>query len=102
MKRIDKKVSNFSGNKLTVSVFGASHDEKIGVTVSGLNKGDKIDEEILQKFLDRRKPSASAFSPPQSQPDGANCRAGNGILLNISQGSSAQPAASQHSLVGMA
>jgi len=69
MKRIDKKVSTFSGNKLTVSVFGASHDEKIGVTVSGLNKGDKIDEEILQKFLDRRKPSASAFSTPRKESD---------------------------------
>ena len=37
----------------------------------------------------------------RSQPRGATCFTGKGMRLNISQGSSAQPAASQHSLVGM-
>ena len=36
-----------------------------------------------------------------SQPRGANWFSGKGIRLNISQGSSPQPGASQHSLVGI-
>lgn len=37
----------------------------------------------------------------QSQPLGVNWAAGKGMRLNSSQGSSAQPGESQHSLVGM-
>ena len=46
--KVDKKQSIFKGKKLTIEIFGASHDSEIGTRVQGFN-GEKIDREKLQK-----------------------------------------------------
>lgn len=47
-------MSSVCGRKLTVTVFGQSHAEAIGVVVDGLPAGLRIDMEELQAFLQRR------------------------------------------------
>jgi len=49
-------MSSEFGNLLRVGVFGQSHGKAIGVTVHGLPAGEAIDLELLQQFLDRRRP----------------------------------------------
>ena len=61
--------SVYQGRKVTVEIFGASHAEKIGVKIKGLNKGDSFNEEDLQSFLDRRKPSADVYSTSRKEAD---------------------------------
>ena len=63
--------STYKGEKLTITIFGESHSEEIGVEIKGLPLGAKIDEEKLQSFLDRRKPGTSEFSTPRKEPDKA-------------------------------
>ena len=70
MQTIDKKRSVFKGNKLTVTIFGASHDSEIGVVVNGFPKAP-INFDELQRFLDRRKPNSSAYSTPRKESDKA-------------------------------
>ena len=70
MQTVDKKRSTFKGKKLTVTVFGASHDSEIGVIVKGYEKSP-INLDELQRFLDRRKPNSSAYSTPRKESDNA-------------------------------
>ena len=55
------------GRNLKVDIYGASHAEKIGVTVEGIPEGQKIDFEKLQKFLNRRAPGQNAWSTPRKE-----------------------------------
>ena len=49
-------MSSEFGKLLRVSVFGQSHGKAIGVNIDGLPAGEAIDMEVLNAFLDRRKP----------------------------------------------
>lgn len=62
-------MSTFNGKKISVSVFGQSHSEAIGVTVDGLPAGIRLDGEKIAAFMKRRAPSASAFSTSRAEPD---------------------------------
>ncbi len=62
-------MSVFRGKKISVSVFGQSHSEAIGVTVDGLPAGIIIDGEKVAAFMSRRAPSASSFSTARKEPD---------------------------------
>lgn len=64
----DNNTSVYNGKRLKLSVFGASHAEEIGVTVTGLDN-QSYDQEDLQKFLDRRKPKKSAYSTTRKEDD---------------------------------
>ena len=54
---------------LNVKIQGASHADRITLFVDGLPKGKKIDLDELQKFVDRRKASLSAFSTKRIEGD---------------------------------
>ncbi len=62
-------MSSEFGKNLTVSIFGQSHGEAIGVVINGLPSGEKIDFVRLQEFLDRRKGGKNAFSTKRSEAD---------------------------------
>lgn len=47
---------NVIGNNLTLTIFGESHNEYIGVTIDGLTPGIKIDYDYINKCLSRRRP----------------------------------------------
>ncbi|MCQ3034947.1 MAG: chorismate synthase [Bacilli bacterium] len=49
-------MSNVLGNNLIVNIYGESHSEKIGVTVLGLPKGIKVDDEVIKCALAKRRP----------------------------------------------
>lgn len=59
---------SLSGN-LRVTVFGQSHGNVVGVTVSGLPAGERIDMERLRSFLARRAPNGGVLSTARREAD---------------------------------
>lgn len=62
-------MSVFKGKSLRLEIFGASHAEKIGVTVTGLPTGEAVDIIELEAFMDRRAPGTSRFATARREPD---------------------------------
>ena len=62
-------MSSTWGNKIKISVFGQSHAEAIGVCVDGLPAGERVDQEELRRFMQRRAPGRSAVSTPRREAD---------------------------------
>lgn len=50
------------GNNIIFSIFGESHGEQMGITIHNLPNGLKIDEERINKELQRRRPEESLSS----------------------------------------
>jgi hypothetical protein len=57
------------GNNLKISIYGGSHDERIGVKLTGFPKGFQADLDALQKFLARRAPGNSDLATPRKEAD---------------------------------
>lgn len=68
VKYNDKQYSVYSGRKLNIEIFGASHAEEIGVKIKGFGT-EAVDVEKLQFFLDRRKAVKTAYSTKRFEPD---------------------------------
>ena len=64
----DKEYSVFQGRKLQIEIFGASHAEKIGVKVNGLD-GETIDQDALKEFMGRRRAKKFAYSTTRIESD---------------------------------
>ena len=47
------------GTLFRVSTWGESHGKGIGVVIDGCPAGLPLDEEDIQRYLDRRKPGQS-------------------------------------------
>lgn len=62
-------MSSEFGKILRVSIFGQSHGKAIGVNIDGLPAGESIDLEILNQFLDRRKPGKNPMSTARKETD---------------------------------
>ncbi len=60
---------NTYGDNYRLTIFGASHAEKIGVTIQGVPEGTIIDLKNLQAFMDRRAPGRDRFSTARREPD---------------------------------
>ena len=76
-------MSIFRGDKISVEIFGESHSKKIGVNCTGFPK-IKIDLEYLNEIMQRRKPSANAYSTSRKEPDEVNFTFGvnNGEIVD--------------------
>lgn len=57
------------GEKLKITVYGASHAEKIGVIIEGFPKGFKIDFDRISVDMARRAPGNIAYSTARKEPD---------------------------------
>ena len=57
------------GRNLHLTIYGGSHDEKIGMTLEGMPKGFQIDMELLQSFLARRAPGQSKLATSRKESD---------------------------------
>lgn len=66
--KTDIKQSFYYGKKLKIQIFGASHDKEIGVEIAGL-KGQPIDMDYVQKFVDRRRAKSTAYSTKRLEQD---------------------------------
>lgn len=71
------------GEVLRVTTFGESHGAGVGVVIDGIPSGLEINEEVLQKELDRRRPGTSKFVTPRKEADSAEILSGvaNGRTL---------------------
>lgn len=47
------------GNNIIVSIFGESHNEKMGITINGLASGLVIDKNAIDNDLKRRRPNST-------------------------------------------
>jgi len=57
------------GKAFNITTFGESHGKAIGVTIQGCPPGLVIDEDIIQKALDKRKPGSGISSTKRMEPD---------------------------------
>ncbi len=57
------------GNNLKISIYGGSHDEKIGIYATGLPKDFKVDLKSLEAFMERRAPGKDKYSTSRREPD---------------------------------
>jgi len=60
---------NKFGNLFSLTTFGESHGLAIGGIIDGCPAGVKIDQEIIQKDLDRRKPGQSKIVSQRKEND---------------------------------
>lgn len=64
------------GNILKISTWGESHGKAIGVVVDGIPAGLSLDENDIQKYLDRRKPGQSKFTTARNEADAVEILSG--------------------------
>ena len=60
---------NAYGVNLKLKIYGGSHDEKIGMILSGIPAGEVIDLDALDAFMARRAPGNDSFSTARKEPD---------------------------------
>ena len=61
-------MKNTFGQSLTVTLFGESHGEAVGVVIDGIAPGIPVDEKEIEKQLARRRPS-SALDTARTEKD---------------------------------
>ena len=57
------------GQIFKVTTWGESHGEALGCVIDGVPPNLEIDEEYIQKFLNRRKPGQSKFTTQRKEED---------------------------------
>ena len=57
------------GRILNVTTWGESHGPAVGAVLDGFPSGMELNENDIQKFLDRRKPGRSSISTPRKEDD---------------------------------
>ena len=57
------------GKCFQVTTWGESHGAGIGVVVDGVPAGLALDESVIQKYLNRRKPGQTRYSTPRKEDD---------------------------------
>ena len=62
-------MKNTYGLNLKLKIYGGSHDEKIGMSLSGIPAGERIDMKTLQAFMSRRAPGKDPYSTKRREPD---------------------------------
>lgn len=60
---------NTFGSAFRVTTWGESHGPAIGVVIDGCPPGLDLDETVIQKELDRRRPGQSGITTPRSETD---------------------------------
>ena len=69
-------MGNTYGKEFIITTFGESHGKAIGVTIDGCPAGLDIDEEFIQRELDRRKPGQSKITTQRKEGDKAEILSG--------------------------
>ncbi|MCR4567294.1 MAG: chorismate synthase [Pseudobutyrivibrio sp.] len=57
------------GSRISVTTWGESHGEALGVVIDGFPAGLKLGTEDIQEYLDRRKPGQSRFTTARAEGD---------------------------------
>ncbi|MFF2481502.1 chorismate synthase [Paenibacillus sp. NPDC058071] len=61
--------SSSFGKLFTMTTFGESHGEAVGVIIDGVTPGVEITEQEIQYQMDRRKPGQSSVTTPRKESD---------------------------------
>jgi len=69
-------MSGVWGKKIQYSIFGESHGAAIGITISGLPAGIKLDMEHIRKEMQRRAPGSSDLVTPRKEEDNVEILSG--------------------------
>lgn len=74
-------MSSSYGENIRLTIFGQSHSAAIGMTLEGVPAGETIDEEKLNRFLERRAPGRNNYSTQRKEADKAEflCGIVNGV-----------------------
>lgn len=62
-------MSSVHGERLTLTIFGQSHGNAIGMTLTGVPAGLPVDLNALQLFLNRRAPGQHYYDTPRKESD---------------------------------
>ena len=62
-------MSSFWNNRISISIFGESHGQAIGVTIDNLPPGEYIDMDKIHQFMTRRAPKKDGTTTPRSEKD---------------------------------
>jgi chorismate synthase len=62
-------MSGVWGNNIKYSIFGESHGEAIGIVITGLPVGIKLNMEFVKKEMQRRAPGSSDLVTPRKEED---------------------------------
>ena len=62
-------MSNTFGKIFRLTTFGESHGKAVGGIIDGFPAGIEIDENFVQKELDRRRPGQSSITTPRDESD---------------------------------
>ncbi len=60
---------NTYGKRIKLDIYGGSHDERIGMTLSGIPAGEAVDPVALGEFMARRAPGNDPYSTARKEPD---------------------------------
>ena len=71
---------NSFGHLFRVTTWGESHGPALGATVDGCPPGVSITKEMIQKWLDKRKPGQNKYTTQRREPDAVK------ILSGVYQG----------------
>lgn len=72
------------GNIFRISTWGESHGKGIGVVVDGCPAGLTLNEEIIQEYLNRRRPGQTKYATQRSETDEVEIM--SGIFLGKTTG----------------
>ena len=67
---------NSFGHIFRVTTWGESHGPALGATVDGVPPGVPLEPEMLQHWLDRRKPGQNKFTTQRREPDAVRILSG--------------------------
>ncbi|MEP2782264.1 MAG: chorismate synthase [Pseudoruegeria sp.] len=67
---------NTFGHLFRVTTWGESHGPALGATVDGCPPGVAITEEMIQHWLDKRKPGQNKFTTQRKEPDAVRILSG--------------------------
>ncbi len=68
-KERNEKMSSSYGEKIRLTIFGQSHGEAIGMVLSGLPAGKRLDMDALKRFLRRRAPGRGDYATSRREAD---------------------------------
>lgn len=66
---IFKPMSSIFGKLFTISTWGESHGNAVGVVIDGCPAGLELNAQIIQKDLNRRRPGQSQWVTPRDESD---------------------------------
>ncbi len=75
---------NTFGVLFNVTTFGESHGPGVGCVIDGCPPGLKLDEKLIQKELDRRRPGQSEITTSRSETD--RCEVLSGVFEGVTTG----------------